>query len=80
MGKKEKLISKIESQPYPTDVSFEELKKYLGYFGLNETHRKGSHVQFKSESGKRRITLVSNQQNLKVAYIIEAVKTAHEEE
>ena len=57
MGKKEKLIAKIETKPIRSDILFDELEQYYNYFGYYAKKQNAtSHIQF-VKSGKRPVTV-----------------------
>ena len=53
MGTKEKLIERFRS--LPTDFTFDEMEKLLGYFGYERSNKgktSGSRVIFKNQLGR----------------------------
>lgn len=52
MSKYEKLRQRIEQENVKTDITYDELKKYLKKNGYNLDRVKGSHHIFKNKEGK----------------------------
>ena len=77
MTKIDKLIEKIESRPFRKDVTFDELERYLSIFNIIRVRSKGSHVQFKTQSGQT-FTIPNNLNPVKPAYVKLAVEFTSE--
>ena len=79
MGKKEKLIAKIETKPIRSDILFDELEQYYNYFGYYAKKQNAtSHIQF-VKSGKRPVT-VKKQNPVKCSYVKQAIAIVHDDE
>ena len=79
MARDEKLIARIKSKPLCTDITIDELVKYLQYHGYVEKGRKStSHRQFIHPVYKKPITLVSHGKPMLVAYVKEAIRLVEE--
>lgn len=81
MVSKIKLIERIESKPYKVDITFDELRSYLEYFGYKVNRQKGSHVNFVHPLGIP-ITIPNNKKYVKPCYVklaVECVSTIKEE-
>lgn len=73
MSQKEKLISYMQSNPLPTDISFDDFKKYLEYYGFELKRTDGSHNMFvHNKSGLMYTVPTLNGRNVKTIYLKKA--------
>ena len=85
MGKSiDKIINRIEANPYRSDISFDEIKRYLEHFGFKElpNRGKGSHHVFYKD-GCEPLVIPVHGKTIKAAYVhisVKAVKTSEERE
>lgn len=68
MTRFKKLKEKIESKPYRSDITYDELRKYLNYYGYWLDRTNGSHHSFVNIRHKR-ITFPVHDNTIKAKYI-----------
>ena len=82
MGGFEKLRKKIEQKPYRTDITIDEICKYLDYYGIKKVRQTGSHWIFRKK-GYKPLPIPEHGNSIKAAYVkqaIEMVERVKEEE
>lgn len=74
-----KLKKKIEVDKVPNDISYEEICKYLKYYGFYLDRVNGSHHIFENIDG-RQITIPVHSGTIKSYYVSLAIKIIRKEE
>jgi predicted RNA binding protein YcfA (HicA-like mRNA interferase family) len=72
MSKRKKLLRRIQNNP--KDVSFEDLRKLLEWYGFELKRMKGSHCSFKGlVEGRWELLVIPEDQPLKPVYVKKAL-------
>ena len=74
----DKLTAKIETVPWRSDITYDELILYLMHHGFWLVHSRGSHRQFKNTKGSA-VTIVQKTP-VKEYLVKECVKVVHQQE
>jgi len=76
MSKKEKLLAKLCTKPFPKDFSWHGLITLMGYYGFKNTCGGGSHYIFEHSSGFRFRMSKTHPSGILKTYQIRAAKNA----
>ncbi len=65
----EKLILKLTNDPLPKEIDFDDMKKYLEYYGFVLKRTKGSHNMFEYKDGRLLPVPTVNGKTVKTIYL-----------